>query len=64
MPAARRAQLWLEVRESNAAARAIYVRLGFDEQSACGAATTRRPHGRREDAIVMSLPLEAADALD
>ena len=46
--------LWLEVRESNLRARAIYARYGFGEVG------LRRgyypaPHGQREDAVVMSL---------
>jgi ribosomal-protein-alanine N-acetyltransferase len=48
--------LWLEVRPSNARARALYARLGFREVG------LRRgyypaPQGSREDAIVMSLPI-------
>ena len=57
-------QLWLEVRESNARARRIYERFGF-------AAIGKRkgyypaPGGRREDAVVMGLPItEAPGALD
>lgn len=52
-------QLWLEVRESNARARAIYLRRGFVHVG-------RRkgyypaPRGQREDAVVMSLPIEEA----
>jgi ribosomal-protein-alanine N-acetyltransferase len=47
------AALWLEVRESNARARALYLREGFAE------AGRRRdyypaPQGRREDAILMT----------
>ena len=50
------ARLWLEVRESNAEARATYARLGFAEVG------PRRgyypaPAGRREDAVVMSLAI-------
>ena len=50
--------LWLEVRESNARARALYLREGFTE------AGRRRdyypaPAGRREDAILMTRPLHA-----
>ena len=54
-------QLWLEVRLSNARARAIYERHGF-------AAVGRRkayypaPFGQREDAIVMSLQIARAGA--
>lgn len=48
--------VWLEVRESNARARALYLREGFSEEG------RRRdyypaPQGRREDAILMSLVL-------
>ena len=62
------ATLWLEVRESNQRARALYRRLGFEEvglrRGYYPAAT------RREDAVVMSLTLPAThsqgptDALD
>ncbi len=49
--------LWLEVRQSNARARALYRRLGYAELG------LRRGYypaaGRREDAMVMSLKLEA-----
>lgn len=52
-------ELWLEVRESNERARAMYLRLGFT------AVGMRKgyypaPFGRREDAVVMSLKLAAA----
>ena len=52
--------LWLEVRESNARARALYVREGFDE------AGRRRdyypaPQGRREDAVLMTRLLASGD---
>ena len=52
-------RLWLEVRESNADARAAYLRLGFT------AVGTRKdyypaPEGRREHAVVMSLDVEVA----
>ena len=52
-------QLWLEVRESNARAQALYARYGF---SAVGRRRSYYPAGpgRREDAIVMSLPIAAA----
>lgn len=49
--------LWLEVRESNTGARALYERYGF-------ASVGRRrsyypaPHGQREDALLMSLALD------
>ena len=55
--------LWLEVRESNARARAVYERYGFCPLG-------RRPgyypapEGRREDAIVMSLRLAAGGGSD
>lgn len=49
-------QLWLEVRESNARARSIYLQRGFAH---VGVRKGYYPaaHGRREDAIVMSLQL-------
>lgn len=52
-------ELWLEVRESNERARAMYLRLGFT------AVGLRKgyypaPFGRREDAVVMSLKIDAA----
>lgn len=61
-------ELWLEVRDSNERARAMYLRLGFT------AVGVRKgyypaPFGRREDAVVMSLKIgaaaqEANDALE
>jgi ribosomal-protein-alanine N-acetyltransferase len=56
-------ELWLEVRESNARARRIYARLGF-EQKGVRKGYYPAPLGRREDAVVMSLKVEAADALE
>jgi ribosomal-protein-alanine N-acetyltransferase len=56
-------ELWLEVRESNARARAIYTRLGF-EQKGVRKGYYPAPFGRREDAIVMSLQLGGRDALE
>jgi ribosomal-protein-alanine N-acetyltransferase len=60
-------KLWLEVRETNGAARAIYRRLGFVQ---VGVRKGYYPAalGRREDAVVMSLQIdpaasEAGDAL-
>ena len=56
-------QLWLEVRESNARARAIYLRRGFVQM---GVRKGYYPaaQGRREDAVVMSLAIpEARDGL-
>ena len=52
-------QLWLEVRESNARARTIYLRRGFAH---VGRRKGYYPaaHGQREDAVVMSLPIEEA----
>jgi ribosomal-protein-alanine N-acetyltransferase len=58
--------VWLEVRESNARARQVYLRYGFAEVG------LRRgyypaPQGQREDAIVMSLrvaPAGGTDGLD
>jgi [ribosomal protein S18]-alanine N-acetyltransferase len=52
-------EMWLEVRESNERARAMYLRLGFT------AVGMRKgyypaPFGRREDAVVMSLKINAA----
>ena len=51
------ANLWLEVRDSNHRARALYLRRGFSEVG------VRRGYypaaGRRESAIVMRLPLQA-----
>jgi ribosomal-protein-alanine N-acetyltransferase len=56
------AQIWLEVRESNTRARALYERWGFE------AAGLRKgyypaPHGQREHAVVMrwSVPPEAGE---
>ena len=53
-------QLWLEVRESNERARIIYRRHGFAE---VGKRRGYYPaaHGRREDAVVMSLAIEGVD---
>lgn len=54
--ARRAAQLWLEVRQSNVRARDIYLRRGFVQ---VGVRKGYYPaaHGRREDALVMSLQL-------
>ncbi len=52
------ASVWLEVRESNRRARALYQQIGYEEVG------LRRGYypaaGRREDAVVMSLVLPAA----
>ncbi len=52
-------ELWLEVRESNERARAMYLRLGF---TAVGMrkAYYPAPFGQREDAVVMSLKIGAS----
>jgi [ribosomal protein S18]-alanine N-acetyltransferase len=55
--------LWLEVRQSNARARAIYTRLGFVQQGV-RKGYYPAPLGRREDAVVMSLRIGAVDALE
>lgn len=51
--------LWLEVRVSNLRAQQVYLRYGF---SRVGLRRGYYPlrHGEREDAVVMSLPLEVA----
>ena len=57
-------QLWLEVRQSNERALALYLRYGFQ---AIGVRRGYYPAGggRREDATVMSLPLrDSRHALD
>ena len=55
----RAATLWLEVREGNARARAIYEHIGFVQ---VGVRTNYYPAplGQREHAVVMSLPINAA----
>ncbi len=55
--------LWLEVRESNAGARAAYHRLGFAER---GLRPGYYPaaQGKRESAVVMSLPVDARAKAD
>ena len=56
-------RLWLEVRESNARARNLYLRYGFRH---IGVRKGYYPalHGKREDANVMSLELGGRDAVD
>ena len=61
-------ELWLEVRASNARARAMYLRLGFAEVG-LRKGYYPAPFSRREDAVVMSLKIdapapEANDALE
>lgn len=59
-------ELWLEVRDSNVRARSIYAHLGF-AQVGLRKGYYPAAHGRREDAVVMSLKLAGAgpaDALD
>ena len=60
-------ELWLEVRDSNVRARMIYAHLGF-VQVGLRKGYYPAAHGRREDAVVMSLKLPAvggtADAMD
>lgn len=56
-------RIWLEVREANVDAQATYLRLGFTRVG------MRRgyypaPAGAREDAVVMSLAIDAARGLD
>ena len=51
--------LWLEVRASNAHARALYEHLGF-VQVGLRKGYYPAPFGRREDAIVMSLAIDFA----
>ena len=53
--------LWLEVRPSNQRARALYTRLGFLEAGLRKGYYPDGPH-RREDALVMSLPLPPQEA--
>jgi ribosomal-protein-alanine N-acetyltransferase len=53
--------LWLEVRQSNQRARRVYERYGFHEVGLRRAYYPAAPTGR-EDAVVMSLQLDAAPA--
>ena len=55
--------LWLEVRQSNTAARRLYERYGFAQ---VGLRKAYYPAGQlqREDAVVMSLNLMAASAAE
>jgi ribosomal-protein-alanine N-acetyltransferase len=59
-------KLWLEVRGSNGRAREIYRRFGFADIG-LRKGYYPAPHGQREDAIVMGLPVAeeaAADGMD
>jgi [ribosomal protein S18]-alanine N-acetyltransferase len=61
-------ELWLEVRASNARARAMYLRFGFN-QVGVRKGYYPAPFSHREDAVVMSLKIgapaqEAGDALE
>ena len=57
-------KLWLEVRETNARARNMYLRLGFMHVGV-RKGYYPAPQGRREDAVVMSLAVEGVhDALE
>jgi len=57
-------RVWLEVRESNQRARALYLRLGYRE-IAQREGYYPAPQGRRENAVVMGLDLgELHDGLD
>ncbi len=56
--AQRARELWLEVRASNARARALYAHLGF-AQVGVRKGYYPAPFGRREDAVVMSLKIDA-----
>ncbi len=56
-------ELWLEVRASNAKARAMYLHLGFT-QVGVRKGYYPAPFARREDAVVMSLKFDAAGAND
>lgn len=53
--------LWLEVRQSNQGARRVYQRYGFQQVGLRRAYYPAAPTGR-EDAVVMSLPLDAVPA--
>jgi ribosomal-protein-alanine N-acetyltransferase len=52
-------ELWLEVRQSNGAARQLYRRFGFDE-SGLRRGYYPAERGLREDAVVMRLALQGA----
>ena len=56
-------RLWLEVRQSNERARALYLHYGFRH---IGVRRGYYPalHGKREDASVMSLEVGGGDAMD
>ncbi|MDC8784610.1 ribosomal protein S18-alanine N-acetyltransferase [Roseateles koreensis] len=56
------AQLWLEVRQGNERARQVYARYGFSQ---VGVRRAYYPshQGQREDAVLMSLPIQEAACL-
>ena len=56
-------ELWLEVRAGNTRARAIYERIGFVDKG-LRKGYYPAPFGRREDAIVMSLKIDAGEGDD
>ena len=56
-------RIWLEVREANVDAQATYRRLGFT-QVGVRKGYYPAPAGAREDAVVMSLGIDAARGLD
>jgi ribosomal-protein-alanine N-acetyltransferase len=56
-------RLWLEVRDSNDRARALYLRYGFRHVGVRRGYYPAR-QGRREDASVMSLDLGTRDGMD
>ena len=56
-------RLWLEVREANLDAQATYRRLGF-AQVGVRKGYYPAPDGNREDAVVMSLGIDAARSFD
>ena len=56
-------QLWLEVRESNARARSLYLHYGFRHIGVRGGYYPAL-HGLREDAAVMSMDVEVSRDVD
>lgn len=53
-------QIWLEVRESNQRARSLYLRYGF-RQIGLRRGYYPAPGGRREDAVLMGMTLDALE---